>query len=411
MGYDNMIMVLKMMNKQLIRVVCMLFLMACLLPGRVAAQYTEADMRAYVEQYKDVAMEKMKQYKIPASITLAQGIFESACGKSRLATEGNNHFGIKCHENWAGDTILIDDDELQECFRKYDSVAASYTDHSLFLTTRRRYANLFTLDILDYPAWARTLKADGYATNPQYADRLISLIERFNIARLDTLCLEQQGIAVPKTIVETQCNASQSQPDQKPVVQQQTADNTPKPLNRPKIEYTHNHHSDVQTKPSVETHDRLSLPNNASNPENNTPKPQESSAPVGKFKVFTADQDYPTVASPFTYRKVFINNNTFFVVAEAGDTYEKIATDVQVSAANLRRFNDAGDGGQPVEKEIVYIESKAKHNDAKVHVVEKGDTLRYIAQRYAVQLHYIFKYNNMDENSIIQPGNQILLKH
>ena len=386
--------------------ICVL-LMACLLPGRVAAQYTEADMRAYVEQYKDVAMEKMKQYKIPASITLAQGIFESACGKSRLATEGNNHFGIKCHENWIGDTILIDDDELQECFRKYDSVAASYTDHSLFLTTRKRYANLFALDILDYAAWARTLKADGYATNPQYADRLISLIERFNIARLDTLCLEQQGITVPK-------------PAPKPESQPQITENTQKPTkqhDRPKIEYVEKNHADAQgvaqeqtQKTVVETHDRAPLQNNASNP-NNAPKPQEKPAPVGKFKVFTADRDYPAVASPFTYRKVFTNNNTYFVVAEPGDTYEKIATEVQVSAANLRRFNDAGKDGQPVEKEIVYIESKAKHNDAKVHVVERGETLRYISQRYAVQLHYIFKYNNMDENSIIQPGNQIMLKH
>ena len=400
-------MVLKMMNKKSIWGVCVLLLIAWLIPRCVLAQYTEADMRAYVEQYKDVAMEKMKQYKIPASITLAQGIFESACGKSRLATEGNNHFGIKCHENWIGDTILIDDDELQECFRKYDSVAASYTDHSLFLTTRKRYANLFALDILDYAAWARTLKADGYATNPQYADRLISLIERFNIARLDTLCLEQQGITVPK-------------PAPTPESQPQITENTQKPTkqhDRPKIEYVEKNHADAQgvaqeqtQKTVVETHDRAPLQNNASNP-NNAPKPQEKPAPVGKFKVFTADRDYPAVASPFTYRKVFTNNNTYFVVAEPGDTYEKIATEVQVSAANLRRFNDAGKDGQPVEKEIVYIESKAKHNDAKVHVVERGETLRYISQRYAVQLHYIFKYNNMDENSIIQPGNQIMLKH
>ena len=130
MGIEKMIMILNMKNKQPMVLICVL-LMACLLPGRVAAQYTEADMRAYVEQYKDVAMEKMRQYKIPASITLAQGIFESACGKSRLATEGNNHFGIKCHTDWAGDTILVDDDELQECFRKYDSVAASYREWSV----------------------------------------------------------------------------------------------------------------------------------------------------------------------------------------------------------------------------------------------------------------------------------------
>ena len=370
--------------------------------NRAAAQYTEADMRAYVEQYKDVAMEKMKQYKIPASITLAQGIFESACGKSRLATDGNNHFGIKCHTDWVGDTILIDDDELQECFRKYDSVAASYTDHSLFLTTRKRYANLFSLDILDYPGWARTLKADGYATNPQYADRLISLIERFNIARLDTLCLEQQGITVPKPVVEKHDCALQLQSEQKPVPAKQPMTQSVahvkvnKPAERPKIEYVDKSHVDAPP---------------AQNPVSQQPTSNTRNQTSGKFKVFTADQDYPAVASPFTYRKVFTNNNTYFVVAEPGDTYEKIATDVQVSAANLRRFNDAGKDGQPVEKEIVYIELKAKHNDVRVHVVESGETLRYIAQRYAVQLSYIFKYNGMNEQSIIQPGNQIWLKH
>jgi LysM repeat protein len=169
-----------------------------------------------------------------------------------------------------------------------------------------------------------------------------------------------------------------------------------KPAERPKIEYVDKNRVDAPT-----TQNSVSQ-----QPTHNT-LIQTS----GKFKVFTADQDYPAVASPFTYRKVFTNNNTYFVVAEPGDTYEKIATDVQVSAANLRRFNDAGKDGQPVEKEIVYIESKAKHNDVKVHIVERGETLRYIAQRYAVQLSYIFKYNGMNDQSIIQPGNQIWLKH
>ena len=112
------------------RTICLL---GCFMFGFAAfAQYNEQDIRDYIEQYADVAVQKMHEYKIPASITVAQGIFESACGKSRLAVEGNNHFGIKCHE-WTGDTILVDDDELQECFRKYPSVAESYTDHSLFL--------------------------------------------------------------------------------------------------------------------------------------------------------------------------------------------------------------------------------------------------------------------------------------
>jgi len=132
----------------------------------------------------------MVEYKIPASITLAQGIFESGSGTSRLATEANNHFGIKCKAEWTGETIKHDDDEAQECFRKYGKVEDSYNDHSLFLTTRPRYAKLFTLDIMDYKGWARELKAAGYATNPQYPDRLISLIERFNLAKQDTIAMQ-----------------------------------------------------------------------------------------------------------------------------------------------------------------------------------------------------------------------------
>ena len=133
------------------------------------------------------------EYKIPASITLAQGVFESACGTSRLAMEANNHFGIKCHKEWIGDTIKHDDDTPQECFRKYETVEHSYNDHSLFLTSRPRYAHLFTLDILDYKAWAHGLKAAGYATNLKYADKLIGLIERFDIARHDTICMQLFG--------------------------------------------------------------------------------------------------------------------------------------------------------------------------------------------------------------------------
>jgi len=159
-------------------------------PFSLFAQYTEADIYNYIDTYKEIAIKKMVEYKIPASITLAQGVYESGCGTSRLATEANNHFGIKCHKEWQGDTIKHDDDELQECFRKYKEVEESYNDHSLFLTTRSRYSKLFNLDIMDYKSWAHELKAAGYATNPQYADRLISLIERFNLAKQDTICMQ-----------------------------------------------------------------------------------------------------------------------------------------------------------------------------------------------------------------------------
>ena len=147
----------------------------------------------YITTWKDVAISEMQRSGIPASIKLAQGILESANGNSRLAVLANNHFGIKCHKEWQGDTITHNDDAPQECFRKYLFVEDSYNDHSLFLTSRPRYAGLFTLDIMDYVAWAHGLKAAGYATNPQYADKLINLIERFDIARQDTICMQLFG--------------------------------------------------------------------------------------------------------------------------------------------------------------------------------------------------------------------------
>ncbi|MEZ4852768.1 glucosaminidase domain-containing protein [Flavobacterium sp.] len=139
----------------------------------------------YINQFKDVAKNNMINYKIPASITLAQGILESGAGKGRLCKEANNHFGIKCHKGWEGDSITHDDDAEQECFRKYNDPADSYRDHSLFLTSRSRYATLFELDILDYKEWAKGLKNAGYATDPKYPAKLIGIIERYNLNQYD----------------------------------------------------------------------------------------------------------------------------------------------------------------------------------------------------------------------------------
>jgi len=140
----------------------------------------------YIEKYKDVAIKKMKEYHIPASITLAQGILESGSGNSRLARKANNHFGIKCHKDWNGKKFYMDDDERHECFRKYHNPAESYRDHSLFLTQKGRYAFLFDYDITDYKSWAYGLKKAGYATNPKYPKLLIGIIERYNLSQYDT---------------------------------------------------------------------------------------------------------------------------------------------------------------------------------------------------------------------------------
>ena len=145
---------------------------------------SQSKTELYVKKYSDLAVQEMKQYKIPASITLSQGILESGNGESRLATKGNNHFGIKCH-GWKGKEIYADDDEENECFRKYRKVEDSYRDHSIFLKKNVRYSFLFELDLNDYKGWAHGLKKAGYATSPNYAEKLISLIEKYNLSRFD----------------------------------------------------------------------------------------------------------------------------------------------------------------------------------------------------------------------------------
>jgi flagellum-specific peptidoglycan hydrolase FlgJ len=147
---------------------------------------------AYVNRYKHTAIEDMEIYKIPASITLAQGILESGSGKSNLALKSNNHFGIKCHKDWKGKKVKHDDDRRRECFRKYAHPEESFDDHSKFLTTRGRYATLFNLKEDDYKGWAKGLKRAGYATDRKYPKKLIMIIEDYHLDDYDQLVLSYQ---------------------------------------------------------------------------------------------------------------------------------------------------------------------------------------------------------------------------
>lgn len=151
-----------------------------------AVKVTPALIRQYIETYKDIAMVEMQRYGIPASITLAQAILESGSGQGRLARHARNHFGIKCHYDWEGDTITHDDDAKGECFRKYQHPEASFEDHSQFLVNRSRYAFLFQLKAGDYKGWAYGLKKAGYATDPGYPQKLLLLIKKYELFTYDT---------------------------------------------------------------------------------------------------------------------------------------------------------------------------------------------------------------------------------
>ena len=441
-----------------------------------SAQYTEQDIYIYIDTYKELAINKMYEYKIPASITIAQGIFESACGKSHLAVDGNNHFGIKCHKDWTGDTILIDDDELQECFRKYEKVEDSYTDHSLFLKNRQRYANLFTLDIMDYPGWARGLKAAGYATNPQYADRLISLIDRFHLAMLDTIyqyrlqngyfehypdvhpeemagfsyvqCfgqpdtnglqpVERPATRIPSepdlhpaTITKTPSHSSKIRikpthrkvPDKKPTPTSGPSSSQPsKAASEPKpaAQQSNNSSSAKPTQPAapktetpaVPTSQPTPTPTPASTPAHATaPAPTASPTPETVFTA-TKGQFTPYSGYPFTEREVYVNNNTLFIIAEEGDTYAKIARDVQLPEKKIKKFNDITGAAKPHTGEVVYIEKKANSGTTPTYTVQDQESLRYIAQKSGVRLKKLCDFNGIaTPDTPLKKGRIIKLK-
>lgn len=168
----------------------------------------------YIEMFKDAAISDMMKTGVPSSITLAQGMYESDYGNSPLAKGANNHFGIKCHKEWSGDTYHKDDDAPNECFRKYENVMQSYDDHSDFLRSRDRYHFLFELEITDYKGWSHGLKKAGYATNPSYASKIIGLIEKYNLSEFDA-----QGVKVPITAekVEISTPPTPKKTESKPV--------------------------------------------------------------------------------------------------------------------------------------------------------------------------------------------------
>lgn len=179
------------------------FLFFCFLAS--LSSFAQSARQIYIDTYDVVAMREMKAHKIPASITLAQGILESGNGKSKLATKANNHFGIKCH-NWKGAKVYHDDDRKNECFRKYKKADESYRDHSTFLTTRSRYAFLFGLKEDDYKGWARGLQKAGYATSKTYAKLLIRIIEENNLQQFDEKVLKGTEDWLSGTVVMVSSN-------------------------------------------------------------------------------------------------------------------------------------------------------------------------------------------------------------
>lgn len=306
----------------------------------------------YVERYKDIAVSHMEYYGIPASITLAQGILESGSGNSLLAREANNHFGIKCHTDWKGRKYYYDDDRPQECFRVYSSAEQSFTDHAEFLSNHRqsRYDSLFVYSHDDYVHWARGLKAAGYATAPDYAERLIRIIEDNKLYLFD----REEGVRL----------------------------------------YAENKEGDSgEGMQSVSGHGaepRVRGVSDGVDPDN--------------YRV--------TVNSHRGY-DVYRTNGVTYIIAKQGDTYEHISSLFRVGAKRLRKFNEVADGAGLKAGDVVFIERKRKRWEGAqlLHTVYAAEeSLVEVAQNYGIQIKSLSRMNKVKPDAVYTVGRTIKLR-
>jgi LysM repeat protein len=315
--------------------------------GQAPAKMTQTD---YVNMWSNVAVEHMLTYRIPASITLAQGLLESANGNSPLATEANNHFGIKC-SNWTGDKMYFDDDAKGECFRKYPSATESYNDHSLFLTQKPRYAGLFQFPVDDYKNWAKGLKKAGYATHPEYAEKLIDLIERLKLYEYDD-------------------------------------------------------------KTAPENKGTELLANNAKENSTSGTKPKTKEA-AGNKSVSSMKIDESCLKYENHIAKEN-KNDVKFIVARKGDTYYKIAKEYELAMWQMYKYNNFVDKKDMLEPgDIVYIEPKRSRARSKgaTYVAAKDITLIEISQSEGIKLKSLVKMNGFaSEKVTVQKGQKVLLR-
>ena len=345
----------------------MICIAALILSAGLAAQKQNQAYLDYIEQWKEVAVQNQVDYGIPASIIMAQALLESAAGTSELATNANNHFGIKCTSEWFGGVYYYDDDSKGECFRQYANAAESFKDHSLFLQ-RPRYASCFEIVVEDYEGWAYRLKECGYATDKNYAPKLIKLVEDY---RLDTLA----GVkSVEDATLQDGANAPTEQKDETKVAPQQGK----RPL---KAEVVH------RTEPIMVIH--------------NDPEPPYVVPP-------TARQERDSFFLSHPKKKV---NGLNYIEAREGDTYANIAFRVNVRERQLREWNDALARDLKVG-DHVFLSAKKKSvpKEKSLMWVHPGESLWGICQREGIQMAQVQKLNGfVPELRVFRTRQQIYL--
>ena len=323
-------------------------LLACPILTVAQSRTTRQTREEYIERYKSIAIDQMERYGIPASITMAQGILESDSGNSNLSRSSNNHFGIKCKRNWTGEKVYHDDDEKGECFRAYPSVEESYEDHATFLDQQPRYDSLFRYSSDDYRSWARGLKAAGYATAPDYAERLIKIIEEAKLYLLD----------------------------------------------RPNGDRLYAQHRTEQKNPDAWFADH------ASTAEHTT----ITTIDPDNYRVtINAHEGYDIYQTNGVYYVLAKENDSYEHIAEK---FHISARNLR-KFNDLKELS-----AQPMTHEVVYIERKKNRweGNAQHHICREGETTYAIGQTYAIRKARIEKMNHLKQGHTLRAGDKICIK-
>lgn len=316
--------------------------------GLISGAQNQEVILNYINTYKDIAIAEMQRTGVPASIKLAQGIHETMAGTSVLVTKSNNHFGIKCKANWTGESVSHDDDARGECFRKYDSPEDSYRDHSNFLKGSQRYASLFKLDPLDYPAWAWGLKKAGYATNPKYPQVIIKLVEDYNLQDYTLIALGKGPEAGEILARVAEKNGMEIMPVTASKEELEKAD-AMEPVNAVVISRQY---------------------------------------PAGEFRI----------------------NDTKVIYAKAGTAFLTIAQQYHVPLARIFEFNDMTESETVSVDQLIYLQRKRKTGNNEFHMVKPVETLHDIAQEEGIRMESLLEYNQLQGHMKPAPGQQLYLR-
>lgn len=355
--------------KKLVLVVCLFI--------AVAVQAQKERGEAYVNTYKEIAITEMLRSGVPAAITLAQGILESQFGESDLVKNSNNHFGIKCKTEWTGPKTYHDDDEKGECFRVYATAEESYKDHSEFLRTRPNYAFLFKLDPTDYEGWAKGLKTAGYATSPTYPQKLLKVINDYNLQQYSLQALARLHDQAPVNVVPT-------------------------------ITTTTNVATAVVEKENTNTQTEQSLNQTTETPAKATVVKEEIQV-VNTTEQVNTNAEVKTKKTTTYPSGIFTINHAKVIYAAEGTSLLSLANQYDLPLSKLIEFNDLSEMDVLDIDRLLFIEKKAKKSTSDFHIVANGETLHDISQQEGIRLDNLMEYNMLSKNSMLTAGNKLYL--